>query len=459
MTILWTADDLRRATGGIFSAPFAAGGVSIDSRTVRPGDLFVALVGEHRDGHEFVADAGERGAAGALVHRPITANGPLLEVEDTLDGLGKLARFGRARFNGRLVAVTGSVGKTTTKEMLRTALAAQGKTHAAEASHNNHWGVPLTLARLPADATFCVAEIGMNHPGEIAPLSQLARPHVAVITALAAAHIGHLGSLEAIADEKGAIAAGLAPDGALVLPADTPLLARLRPSTPGLRVVLFGEARGADVRLVEAAADAEGTRIAASIEGRTLDLRLPVPGRHMALNALAALAAVLALGGDIRRAAEALADFVPVAGRGVRRTLKLPGGPALLLDESYNANGASVRAALAVLALQPAARRVAVLGDMLELGDAGAREHRALAADVTEAADILFACGPLSRHLFEAVPPTRRGAHAPDAASLAPLVAAAASPGDAILVKGSLGSRMKEVIAALGAAEQVARAG
>ncbi len=457
MTPLWTIADLVRATGGTLHARFAATGVSIDTRTLRPGDLFVALEGENRDGHAFVADALARGAAGALVHR-CTSEGPLLQVADTLEGLRRLAAFARARFAGRLVAVTGSVGKTTTKEMLRTALTAHGATHAAEASHNNHWGVPLTLARLPPGAAFCVAEIGMNHAGEVAPLARLARPHIALITAIARAHVGHLGSLQAIADEKGSIATALEPDGTLILPADTPLLPRLRALAGPRRIVTFGSDEAADVRLCDAAPDADGTRVTASVEGRALGFRLPVPGRHMAMNALAALAAVTALGGDADLAADALAGFSPLAGRGVRRTLEVTGGTALLLDESYNANGASVRAALAVLALQPASRRIVVLGDMLELGDEAAPEHRALAADVTEAADLLFACGPLTRHLFDAVPHALRAAHASDSAALAPMVAAAVAPGDAILVKGSLGSRMKQVVAALEARQRTAEA-
>ncbi|MCW3477926.1 UDP-N-acetylmuramoyl-tripeptide--D-alanyl-D-alanine ligase, partial [Limobrevibacterium gyesilva] len=251
MSALWTPDALLAATGGLLRAPFSAGGVSIDTRTLKKGDLFVALVGENGDGHAFVADALAKGAAGALVHRlpdGVADDAPLLQVADTLAGLRGLAAFARARFRGRLVAVTGSVGKTTTKEMLRAILAAQGKTWAAEASHNNHWGVPLTLARLPADAAFCVAEIGMNHAGEILPLARLARPHVAVITTVEPAHIGHLGSLEAIADEKAAIAGGLEPGGVAVLPADTPLLPRLLAQAPNAR--LCGSAAAADARLL-----------------------------------------------------------------------------------------------------------------------------------------------------------------------------------------------------------------
>ncbi len=452
MATLWTASDLTTATGGTLTASFQAGGVSIDTRTLQPGDLFIALRGEAGDGHAFVADALAKGAAGAMVHQPVPGAGPLLVVDDTLAALSRLGAFARARFTGRVVAVTGSVGKTTTKEMLRTALSAFGPTHAAVASYNNHWGLPLTLARTPPDAAFCVVEIGMNHAGEIAPLARLARPHVAVITAVEAAHIGHLGSIEAIADEKGSICQGLEPGGVAVLPADSPLLPRLRAAAGDARVVTFGTGVGADVRLVQADADADGSDVVAEAGGTTLRFRLNAPGRHMALNALAALATVSGgLTQADNTAARALESFAPVTGRGTRRHIAVPGGTALLLDESYNGNGASTRAALAVLALQPATRRIAVLGDMLELGDAGPAEHAALAEPVTRAADRLFTCGRLMRHLFDTVPPHIRAAHAADAATLAPIVAQQVAPGDAILVKGSLGSRMKTIVNALDA--------
>ena len=433
MTALWTAAALRDATGGAMPVPFDATGVSIDSRTLRPGDLFVALVGD-RDGHAHVAGALARGAAGAMVHgRDGMAEGaPLLVVDDTLQGLTALGRAGRARFGGRVVAVTGSVGKTTTKEMLRAALSAFGPTHAAQASYNNHWGVPLTLALLPQDAAFCVAEIGMNHPGEIAPLARLAAPHVAVVTAVASAHIGYLGSLEAIADEKASIREGLQPGGALVLPADSPFFARM---AQGLPARSFG-GTGGDVRLLS-----WGDGVRASVGGREVAFRLDAPGQHMAMNAVAALAVCDALGLDAARAAAALEGWSPVAGRGQQRRA----GDILLLDESYNASSASVRAALDVLRGMPG-RRVAVLGDMLELGDFGRTEHEGLADAVERDADVLYACGPLMRHLFDAVPGAKRGAHAPDSAALAPLVANAVRPGDAVLVKGSLGSRMRLVV-------------
>ena len=413
----------------------------------------MALRGDVSDGHAHVAAALAKGAAGAMVHAVpagVAADAPLLRVVDTRVGLAELGAFARVRNGGRVIAVTGSVGKTTTKEMLRLCLGAQGPVHAAEASHNNHWGVPLTLARLAADVAACVVEIGMNHAGEIAPLARLASPHVAVITTVAAAHIGHLGSLEAIADEKGSIARGLVPDGVMVLPADLALLPRLRAAAGRHRVVTFGAAEGADARLTGVRLAADHSEVSAVVNGRRLGFRLGVPGRHMVMNALATLLAVEAAGFDAARAAAAMEGFVAGAGRGAMRPVAVAdgGGNALLLDESYNASAVSVRAALAVLALQPAERRIAVLGDMLELGDASVAEHRGLAADAA-AMDLVFTCGPQMRALFEALPASRRGAHADNAEALAPLVRQALRQGDALLVKGSNGSRMRVVVAAL----------
>jgi UDP-N-acetylmuramoyl-tripeptide--D-alanyl-D-alanine ligase len=350
------------------------------------------------------------------------------------------------------------VGKTTTKEMLRTALSPFGRAYAAVASYNNHWGLPLTLARTPLDAAFCVAEIGMNHTGEIAPLARLARPHVAVITAVEKAHVGQLGSIEAIADEKATIFQGLLPGGVGVLPLDSPLFSRLRSAGGAGRVVTFGRSPAADVRLAELEPDAGGSSLVVAVSGcPELRMRLHAPGAHMAMNAVATLAAVHALGLNVHQAARALEGFTPIAGRGARRWITLPSsggtgssrGTALLLDESYNGNGASMRAALEVLRLQPAKRRIAVLGDMLELGDDGPSEHADLAAAVIRSADRLFVCGPLMQHLYQAVPDRLRAACVADSAALARTVAAAAAAGDAILIKGSLGSQMKRVVDAL----------
>ncbi len=447
---LWDPQSLRAATRGLTRVPIRAHGVSIDSRSIRTGQLFIALVGENGDGHAHVAAALARGAAGAVVHRlpdDVADDAPLLQVEDTFQALHDMARYARARFTGRLVAVTGSVGKTTTKEMLRMILSAQGKTWAAEASHNNHWGVPLTLARMPPDADYAVVEIGMNHAGEIAPLARLAQPHVAVVTNVASAHIGHLGSIEAIADEKVSIAEGLEPGGVLLLPVDSDQFARMAAAS-GATVQSVGVG-AADHRLLSVQLHADGSDVQASIGGVHLSFTLGTPGRHMATNAVTALAAATALGADPAQGALALEMFRPGAGRGLRRDIDVAGGSAILLDESYNASSAAVRAALAVLALTSAVRRLAVLGDMLELGDAGPAEHLGLAAAVLESADLVFTCGPLMHGLYAAIPPTRRGAHAEGSAQLAPIIAAALRPGDAVLVKGSLGSRMKLVVDAI----------
>ncbi len=429
----WTADDLGAATRGAMRTNFDATGISIDTRTLQPGDLFVALHGEHGDGHAHVAEALAKGAAGALVDRDMP--GPTLLVHDTLDGLWSLGRYARARFHGRMVAVTGSVGKTTTKEMLRTILAAHGPTYAAPASYNNQWGVPLTLARMPHGLAFCVTELGTNRPGEIRPLSLLVKPDVAVITAIEAAHIGHFGSLEAIADEKSAIGDGLAADGVAILPADSPMLGRLAPRAS--RIDTFGIAQ-----IIAMHPDHDGTDVEAQIEDRAIAFRINAPGAHMVRNAMAALTAANALGID---GSAAIAGFRPGAGRGQRRELT---GGIKLIDESYNANGAAMRAALAVLQRVPG-RRIAVLGDMLELGLHGPAEHTALAGPAADAADIVFTCGPLMRGLFDALPPAQQGAHAADSAALAPTVASAVRAGDTVLVKGSLGSRMATIVRAL----------
>ncbi len=444
MTFLFSADDLMAALGGTMTTAFHANGVSIDTRTLQPGDLFVALQTESGDGHAHVAAALAKGAAGAMVHRqhdmPDDAN--LVVVGDTLAGLTALGAFARQRFTGAVVAVTGSVGKTTTKEMLRTVLAASGPTHASVASYNNHWGVPLSLARMPPDADYFVVEIGMNHPGEIAPLAELAAPDVAVITGVKPAHIGNMGSLEAIADEKASIALGVLQGGTLVVPAGAALHDRLVAHAHALQVAAFG---GDDTQILHE--DADGTEVSARVGGQTQRFRIGAPGRHMVDNALAALTAAHALGADVAAGAAALAAFQPVGGRGARRAIM--DGAALLLDESYNASGASVRAALAVLKLIPATRRVAVLGDMLELGDYSRVEHEALAAPVRQAADVTYSCGPWMRYMFDALPEAQRGAHAEDSAALAGIVAANVREGDVLLVKGSLGSRMHRVVDAL----------
>ncbi len=450
---LWTAAELETATGGRASGEFAVAGIAIDSRGIAAGDLFVALR-DARDGHDFVAGALAAGAGGALVdHAPpgVPAGAPLLMVGDTLQGLTMLGAAGRARSTARVVGVTGSVGKTTTKEMLRHGLSAFGATHASAASHNNHWGVPLTLARIPREADFAIIEMGMNNRGEIRPLTTLAEPHVAVITTIAPSHIGHLGSLQAIAEEKADILCGLLPGGTAVLPQDSPFFPLLesRAREAGARVTGFGESPEAAARLVDYQGDGDGGTALVMLEGAQFQLRLSAPGRHMAMNALAALAAGVAAGADPGRFAASLAFFGAGAGRGQRVEIAVPGGTALLIDDSYNGQPTAMRAGLAVLAAQQASRRIAVLGDMRELGEFGPSLHAELAADAARAADLVFCCGPLMQHLFDALPEARRAVHMPDSAALAPAVKAALRPGDAVFVKGSLGSRMAVIVKTL----------
>ncbi len=442
MSVLWTGDELKTVFGT--GQGWDISGLSIDTRTLQPGDLFVALQGE-RDGHDFVEAAFAKGAAAALVSRPVAGKSFL--VPNTLKALEILAQAARARSGAKAFAVTGSVGKTTVKEMLRRTLSAFGKVHAAEASFNNHIGVPLTLARMPREVDFGVFEIGMNHPGEIAPLAALVQPDIAIITCVDRAHLGLMGSEMAIAKEKASIYAALVPGGKAIIPGETAYLQVLREAVPAGRYALLFN--GPEARLLDVLSGPENVEIAAQIFDYKIYFRLSAPGRHMASNALAVLTAAAGLGLDVEKAAVALNGFSPYAGRGARRRLALPGGgTALLLDESYNASGASMRAAFSVLKLQPG-RHVAVLGDMLELGEHSNAEHLALAPALRDAADVVFTTGPGCGALFDSLPQAMQGAHAPDAAALAPMVKAALRDGDAVLVKGSYGSRMRDVITAL----------
>lgn len=445
---LWTAADAARATGGTASG-WAARGVAIDTRELAPGDLFVALK-DRRDGHDFVAEALARGAASAMVSRVPEGVDPsrLLIVDDVLAGLTALGIAGRARSGARVVGITGSVGKTSAKEMLRAALP-DARVHAAERSFNNHWGVPLTLARMDPAAEVAAVEIGMSAPGEIAPLSRLARPHVALVTAIAPAHLAAFGSLEGIAQEKASIAEGLEPEGVAVLPLDAPTFAVLRAAAP--RTIAFGAAEGADVRLLESEIRADGTLARISVAGRVVDLRLAVPGRHHLSNALGVLAAVHGLGRDPEAAAAALARWSAPSGRGARETLALPCGSVTLVDEAYNANPASVAAALGVLARAPG-RRVAVLGDMLELGPDAPALHAGLSG-AAAGADVVHTLGPLMLHLHEALPVARRGLRAETPEALAAELPATLRRGDTVMVKGSKAigaSRVVDALRALG---------
>jgi UDP-N-acetylmuramoyl-tripeptide--D-alanyl-D-alanine ligase len=468
---LWTAPEAAAATRGAWRAEPAGpiGGVSIDTRSLQPGDLFVALEGPNRDAHDFVAAALAAGAAGALVARLPAGLGdaaPLLVADDTQAALERLGIAARARSQAGIAAVTGSVGKTGTKEMLALALGASGPAHRSLASYNNLWGVPLSLARMPREAAWGVFEIGMNHAGEIAPLVRQVRPDVAIVTNVEPAHLEFFASVEAIADAKAEIFEGLEPAGAAILNADNPLFARLSAAAAGHgidRVLSFGAAADAWARLDSLEAQAGGSIVEAAIGGRPVRYRLSVPGRHHAMNSLAVLAAVAALGADLEAGAAHLEKLRPLPGRGRQVEIAVGAGSATLIDESYNASPAAMRAALAVLGAVepgPGGRRIAVLGDMRELGDSGPELHRALAADLEAAGvAVAFTCGPLMRHLFDALPHGIWGAHAPTAQRLLSTVLGAVAPGDVILVKGSLGSRMADIVKPLeaGAAARPAR--
>jgi UDP-N-acetylmuramoyl-tripeptide--D-alanyl-D-alanine ligase len=461
--MLWSSTDAAAATGGRNTADWQASGVSIDTRTLQPGDLFVALK-DVRDGHDFVVQALEKGAAAALVSlvpEGVSPTAPLLIVPDVLQALADLGRAGRARTNARVVGVTGSVGKTSTKEMLRAILSGQGKTHAAEASYNNQWGVPLTLARMPVDTDFAVIEVGMNHPGEITPLAQMSRLDVAMITTVAAAHLEAFASVDDIAREKAAIFDGLIPGGTAIYNADletTPIL-QVAAHKAGARSISFGATNTADWQLLDARILHEATVCRAMRHGQPLLYKISSPGRHFALNALGALAAAEALGADPMIAAHDLGRWVPPAGRGQRERIMLDIVEETffdLIDDAFNANPASMTAALDVLiAAQPTdgigrvggGRRIAILGDMLELGPQEAALHQAIARHPgLKAIHQIHCVGPRMRALYDALPRPQRGEWVETAAELAPRARTLVDAGDILLVKGSKGIKVSLIV-------------
>ena len=447
MLPLWTAGDAAAATGGSSIGSWAATGVSIDSRTLAPGDLFIALRGPNHDGHDFIGAAFERGAAAAMVDReiPYLTTAPLLQVADTLAGLASFGAAGRNRSGARILAITGSVGKTSTKEALRLGLTACNPTFASAGGLNNHWGAPLSLARMPPDAAYGIFELGMNHAGEIAALTRLVRPHIAVITTIEPAHLGFFPSVEAIADAKAEIFGGLEPGGVAVLNRDNPHFARLAAAgrAAAAEVVSFGTHPEATVRLLDYILEARGSIVDVALPDLTLRCHLAVLGRHWVMNAVAVLAAVIAAGADPRRAAEALAGLEELPGRGRRYELSWQGGTLTLIDESYNANPAAMRAALAVFgAMSPAvgARRVAVLGDMLELGEATERLHRELAEPLASAnVDRVFLVGRAVAALYDVLPDPSRGGLWPTTDEAIPELLRFLRAGDVVMVKGSRG--------------------
>ncbi len=449
MTALWTSADIAAATGGTASADFAVNGIAFDSREIGEGDLFIALTGENDDGHRFVDGAFERGAAGAIVSQPV--GHPHIMVADTAAALVALGVASRARTAARVAGVTGSVGKTGTKEALAAALSRTPDTrvHRSVKSYNNHTGVPLSLARMPADSDYGVFEMGMNHAGEIAALTAMVRPHVALVTAIAPAHIEFFESEAGIADAKGEIFAGLEPGGTAIIPFDSPhrdrLIGHARPHAA--QVLMFGTGEGADVRAHQVVPGPRGTMVMATLPDAELCFTVGQAGAHWVSNALAVIATVAALGGDIGVAGLALAELEGLEGRGARYTLK---SGATLIDESYNANAASMTATLNVLADEDATRKLAVLGEMRELGSESDALHAAIAAPLLAAAPAFAllvgrAMAPLARALEGRLD----FRHVADTDAAIALLPSMIEPGDAILVKGSNGVGLSALVDAL----------
>ena len=449
---LWTSDEIAAATGGVANAAFTTTGIAFDSREVGEGDLFVALTGEETDGHRFLSGAYENGAAGALVSTPTSY--PSVCVPDTMAALEQLGRAARARADAVVIGVTGSVGKTGTKEALAAALdrAHPGRVHWSVKSYNNHTGVPLSLARMPRTTEFGVFEMGMNHAGELTALTHMVRPHVALVTAIAPAHTAFFSGEEAIADAKGEIFQGLMPGGTAIVPFDSPhrdrLIAAARPHAA--RVVTFGLGKDADVRAIDTMRlSTGGTFVTARVHHRELSCTIAQPGAHWVSNALAVMAAVDAAGGDLGLAGLALAEMGGLPGRGQRFMAPVPGGTALVIDESYNANPVSMRATLNVLAHEDR-RRIAVLGGMRELGDESAGYHAGLAGPIDEAKlSCVILVGDEMQPLAQALEGRTEFVHVADAAAARDRLAAVLAAGDAVLIKGSNGIGLSAVVAAL----------
>lgn len=459
---LWTCENIAKAAGGQLVGPPGGDiyGISIDSRTLQPGDAFFAIKGDRLDGHEYVAKALAGGAALAVVDQErlgdLPQGGRYLLVPDVLESMGATGRAARARSTGCAIAITGSVGKTSTKEALRHVLAASGSVHAAMGSYNNHWGVPYTLAGYPETADFGIFEIGMNHAGEITPLTQLVNPDIAIVTTVAGAHLENFASIEDIARAKAEIFHGLVADGIAIVNADnayTPLLIDAGKASGVATFIRFGEAPDADVQLVEAALLPGHSDVKISLFGELHSFRIGVPGRHIVQNALAIVAAAKIAGADLAASLRAFESLSAPEGRGARYQLHLTGDNATLIDESYNANPTSMRASFALLqATQPQGdgRRIAILGDMLELGAEGETLHAHLSAPLLAArTDLIFLSGPLMAALWDLLPPNKRGAYARQAEELIDPLFETIQPGDVILAKGSKGSRTSLVVKAL----------
>ncbi|ESZ59122.1 UDP-N-acetylmuramoylalanyl-D-glutamyl-2,6-diaminopimelate--D-alanyl-D-alanine ligase [Mesorhizobium sp. C120A] len=463
MSVLWTSEALVDAMGGRPLGPMPEGisGISIDSRSLQPGDAFFAIKGEAMDGHDF-ATAAIKAGAGVLVVAEgklpslgrLTA--PMIVVQDVLAALEKLGVAARARSKAKIIAITGSAGKTTTKEALRHVLSAVGKVHASAQSFNNHWGVPLTLARMPDDCDYAVFEIGMNHPGEIRPLVKMVRPQVAIVTMIAAAHLGFFRNLDEIAKAKAEIFEGIEPGGAALLNRDDArwkLLDKMARAAGVEHVFGFGENARSTYKLTKCELHADHSDITARIGGQDVTARIGAPGRHMVQNVLAVLGAAHLVEADIGKVALALADLSAERGRGKRHMLRHPKGPITLIDESYNANPASMAAAMALLNATPVTgegRRIAVLGDMLELGDHSAKLHAALAELIVgTGTNTVFLGGPEMRALADILPDEIKTEYRAGAEELKPLLLSTLKAGDVVMIKSSKGIGFSKLVEAL----------
>jgi len=441
---LWTAFDIAAATDGDVYGDFQANGVAFDSREIGPGDLFIALKGESTDGHRFLERAFASGAAGAIVSE--ACPGPHVRVADTMAALNALGAASRARMGGKVIGVTGSVGKTGTKEALFACLdrAMPGRVHRSVKSYNNHTGVPLSLARMPAATAVGVFEMGMNHGGELAALTRLVRPHVAIVTAIAPAHSAFFASEAEIADAKGEIFQGLEPGGTAIIPYDSPhrdrLIAAARPHAG--RIVTFGTGHEADVHVQDVVPLDRGTLLSLSLPDAELTFTVAPPGAHWVSNAMAVIAAVWAVGGDLAAAGLAFAEMEGLPGRGQRSRIPVGTGEhrgeALLIDESYNANPASMAATIKMLGEEKAERRIAILGEMRELGAGSAGYHAGLAEPLREAGvDFALLVGSEMTALANALEGRIDFEHVPDAGAATESIGKLIAPGDAILIKGS----------------------
>lgn len=463
MSLLWTSDALVAAMDGrpLGAMPEGVTGISIDTRSLQPGEAFFAIKGEAMDGHDF-ATAAMKAGAGVLVvaEGKLPALGrlvaPMIVVPDVLEALEKLGRAARARSSAKIIAITGSAGKTSTKEAMRRGLAAVGKVHASDKSFNNHWGVPLTLARLPADCDYAIFEIGMNHPGEIRPLVKMVRPHIALVTLIAAAHLGFFRNLDEIATAKAEIFEGLEPDGTALLNADDPrskLLAKTATELGVKNIASFGEHARATYRLLDCVLEADHSMLTARIAGKDIVARIGAPGRHMVQNALAVLGAAHLAGADVTEVALVLGSLSAEAGRGQRHVLRHPDGPFTLIDESYNANPASMKAALSLLNATPVSghgRRIAVLGDMLELGDHSAKLHAGLAELIVgSGTGTVLLGGPEMQALADALPGDIATAYRASVEELKPVLLGSVGPGDVVMVKSSKGIGFSKLVEAL----------